>query len=53
MTFQDYRLQALCQTLEEVYKGNVRLVLKKTPFGNCILVDTDPRPRETFKHSPR
>ncbi len=52
-THHDYRLQAVCQTLEEVYKGKVRLVLNGKAVGKHFFVDTDTKPRETFKHTPR
>ena len=52
-TYHDYRLQAVCQTLEEVYKGKVRLVLNGKALGRPFFVDTDGRQKETSKHSKK
>ena len=52
-TYHDYRLQAVCQTFEEVYKGKVRLVLNGKALGRPFFVDTDGRQKETSKHSKK
>ena len=52
-THHDYRLQAVSQMLNEVYKGKVNLILNGKGLGKPFFVDTDARQKETSKHSKK
>jgi len=52
-THHDYRLQAVSQMINEVYKGKVSLILNGKGLGKPFYVDTDARQKETSKHSKK